>query len=116
MFIFDKKNELSVDPSLTIFKTVNSRYIVGPSPVIVCRFNYFLKLTLTVQGLMFMNSIIISRYIFIFWLKNPAAFQDEFWSLLVNIWVVLFSFISQIVFDVMLGIDSIHIHICTVGQ
>ena len=82
-------------------------------PVIVCRFNYFLKLTLTVQGLMFMNSIIISRYIFIFWLKNPAALKDDFWSLIVNIWVVLFSFISQIVFDVMLGLDSIHIHICT---
>ena len=79
----------------------------------VCRFNYFLKHTLTVQGLMFLNCIIISRYIFIFWLKNPAAFQDDFWNPFVNIWIILFSVVSQIVFEGMLGKDTLNQHICT---
>ena len=81
--------------------------------ITVCRFNYFFKLALTTQGMLFLDCIMITRYIFIFWLKNPGAFKDEFWSLYVNIWVVFFSWISQIIFDVMLGTDTYHIHICT---
>jgi len=89
------------------------RYIFGPMSVTACRLNYFIKHALTVQGMMFLNCIIISRYIFIFWLKNPAAFQDEFWSPFVNVWVILFSIFSQIVFEWMLGKDTLNHHICT---
>jgi hypothetical protein len=42
---------------------------------LTCRFNYFLKLALTTQVMLFLNCIMLTRYIFIFWLKNPAAFQ-----------------------------------------
>ena len=63
--------------------------------------------------MLFLDCIMLMRYISIFWLKNPAAFQDEFWSLFANLWVVTFSWISQFVFDVMLGQDNYHIHICT---
>jgi hypothetical protein len=79
----------------------------------VCRFNYFLKHVLTVQGMMYLNCIIVSRYIFIFWLKNPAAFQDEFWSPFLNIWIILFAIVSQIIFEVILGKETINHHICT---
>jgi hypothetical protein len=37
------------------------------------------------------------RYVYIFWLKNLASFNDDFWYLLINVWVVAFSFISQVV-------------------
>ncbi len=55
----------------------------------------------------------MTRYIFIFWLKNPAAFHNDFWSLFISMWVVAFSWVSQVVFDVMLGHDNYQIHICT---
>jgi hypothetical protein len=57
--------------------------------------------------------MMLTRYLFIFWLKNPAAFQDEFWSFFGNIWVTIISCIVQIVFEVMLSTDSYHIYICT---
>jgi hypothetical protein len=36
------------------------------------------------------------RYLFIFWLKNPAAFNDEFWGKFLNWSVVILSWISQV--------------------
>jgi hypothetical protein len=54
------------------------------------------------QGMLFLDCIMVTRYTFIFWLKNPAAFQDEFWSLFINLWVVGFSWIAQLVFEVII--------------
>jgi hypothetical protein len=33
----------------------------------------------------------LARYCFIFWLKNPLAVDDDFWSLFVSIWIVMAS-------------------------
>ena len=77
-----------------------------------CRFSYFLKLALTTQCMLFLDFIMLTRYAFIFWLKNPAAFRDDFWSLGINMWVTLFSWIVQIIFEVMIGTDSYHVYIC----
>ena len=62
--------------------------------------------------MIFLNSIILSKYIIIFWLKSPAAFQDTFWSLYINLWVVIASWITQFTSEVMLGEDSYHTNIC----
>ena len=37
------------------------------------------------------------RYAYIFWLKNPAAFHDDFWCFFINVWVNCFGIISQFV-------------------
>ena len=42
---------------------------------------------------MFLNAIAISKFIFIFCLKNPAAVDDDFWSVFISIWSIGFSFI-----------------------
>jgi hypothetical protein len=89
------------------------RYLFGSLPALACHFNYFLKLVLTTQAMIFLDCMMMTRYILIFWLKNPAAFRDEFWSLYINLCVVTFSWVSQIVFDVMLGHATYHIYICT---
>ncbi len=91
------------------------RYIFGPMNLLVCRFNYFLKLVLTTQAMLFLDGIIITRYALIFLVKNPAAIQDEFWSYYVNIWVYVFSWLTQFVSHLILGTDSNHIYLCT-GQ
>lgn len=46
--------------------------------------------------LLFLDAIIFSRYILIFWLKNPASVQDNFWSIFVAAEVVVFSSIFNI--------------------
>ncbi len=89
----------------TSYKQINSeiflhffipRYISGPIHVAVCRFNYILKQALTAQAMLFLNMIMLIRYIFIFQLKNPAGFRDDFWSYFLKLWVMLFSWISVI--------------------
>jgi hypothetical protein len=37
----------------------------------------------------FLDAIIIVRYLLIFWIKNPENFKDDFWSHFVNIWTVV---------------------------
>jgi hypothetical protein len=31
--------------------------------------------------LLMLDVVILARYAFIFWLKNPGAVQDDFWSM-----------------------------------
>ena len=89
------------------------RYMIGPMPFILCKGNFFLKLTFTLQGLLFLDGCILIRYISIFWLKNPAAFQDEFWSFFINIWVVAGSWLAHFVFELFLRCENMHVNICT---
>ena len=58
------------------------------------------------------DSIIIVRYIFIVWLKNPTVLQDDFWSLFINLWIFGFCIISQIVFILMPGRPPMDVSIC----
>jgi hypothetical protein len=76
----------------------NARHILGPMSQINCGIQMQLKLIVSVQLLLILDGIIFGRYFFIFWLKNPAAFNDDFWSLFLNIWIVMFSIISPISF------------------
>ena len=64
---------------------------------------------------MFLDAIMISRFMFIFVLRNPSAFQDDFWSLFGNIWILSFCCIGQIVSELMLGCENLSTNIC-VGQ
>jgi hypothetical protein len=36
---------------------------------------------------LYIDGTIVMRYVYIFWLKNPAAFNDEFWSRFIFIWI-----------------------------
>ena len=40
------------------------------------------------EFIMFIDALALTRYIYIFHLKNPLAFQDEFWHLFINIWMI----------------------------
>ena len=54
----------------------------------------------------------LARYVFIFHLKNPARFQDDFWHLFLNIWIVGFGLVSQFVFVYLPGQQPINFYIC----
>ena len=62
--------------------------------------------------MMFMDAIMISRFMFIFVLRNPSAFQDDFWSLFGNIWILSFCCLGQIVSELMLGCENLNTNIC----
>ena len=64
-------------------------YFYRPFPEKVCYLHLFLKNCIQFQIILFLDAIIIERYIMIFLLQNPINFQDDFWSIFVNIWVVI---------------------------
>ena len=39
-----------------------------------------MKNVTSVAILLFFDCIVVARYVYIFHLRNPAAFQDDFWN------------------------------------
>ena len=60
-----------------------------------------------------LSGINIIRYIFIFWLKNPVAFKDDFWNLFVNIWIMGFAVCAQVMVNMTPGREILYYYICT---
>ena len=68
-------------------------FIVGGLPRFVCFGQLILKTSYKTQFLLFFDSSILVQYLFIFWVKNPAAVNDDFWSHFVSMWIAGFSLI-----------------------
>ena len=71
------------------------RYFFGPQSPTFCFFQSFLKNAFKWQILLLLDASIVVRYILIFWVKNPGAFQDDFWNIFVNIWILGMSVITN---------------------
>ena len=63
-----------------------ARYIYGPLPTFLCQLDYLFKNILVMKLIIFFNFGVIVIYIFIFHSKNPTGYQEEFWSVFLNIW------------------------------
>ena len=72
-------------------------YIVGPFPESFCFYLLVLKNSLKAQILLFIDLSLFTQYLFIFWLKNPAAVNDDFWSRFSTIWISGFNYILYFV-------------------
>ena len=89
------------------------RYIFGRLPWVFCQLNFFAKLCITMQGVVLLDCIIITRYLLIFWIKNPGSFNDEFWSFFVNRLTLVFTFSFQLVLNLLPGKDFPDVWICS---
>ena len=89
-----------------------ARYLFGPMPKFFCMLQFIMKNATSLQILLFFDGIIFARYAYIFYLKNPAGFQDEFWNRFLNLWVFGFSFISQAAFVYLPGRQPLNYYIC----
>jgi hypothetical protein len=67
------------------------RYVVGPLPQMVCFLAVIARNTIQTQVVLFFNAILVTRYVFIFWIKNPGSVDDDFWCRFISIWIVCFS-------------------------
>ena len=99
--------------SLLLGVTDTFRYILGPFPPTICLFQHFLKKIVKDAILVFYNAITVSRYLLIFWIRNPTAVDDDFWSSVLNIWVVSACALSSFVFFFLPGADLLFTLICT---
>lgn len=103
-----------------------ARFLYGPLPHFVCYGQLVLKNSTINNALLYMDARILTRYIYIFRLKNPAAFKDDFWLLFSCLWIQSFTLLFEIVrqllneklassFYICLGIDSTNVKGSTRG-
>ena len=89
------------------------RYLTGPFPLWFCFWHYVLKNTIAMLQILYFDIIVAVRYLFIFHLKNPAMFEDQFWNFVINTLVVSFSFASQLIFAFLPGRQPVIYHFCS---
>ena len=75
---------------LVIHPTEMLLYFYKPLPDWYCTIIFIAQNSIILISLIYIDTVLIVKYIFIFWMKNPENFQDDFWSFFVNIWVVMF--------------------------
>jgi len=57
--------------------------------------------------------MLILKYVFVFWLKNPMAFEDEFWLLFAKRWIRVYSILAQIIADIFPGKRVFFVYVCS---
>jgi hypothetical protein len=88
------------------------RYLSGPMPQMFCLIQATLRSSFLTSLLLLYDAIIIVRYLYIFVLKNPAAFHDEFWHRFIIIWIKIFCLIFQGSWHILADRQPIGFYIC----
>ena len=63
------------------------RLVYGPLSTGFCFFSTIIRAACIMEMFLFYNCIAMTRCIYIFYLKNPAAFNDDFWYRFLSIWI-----------------------------
>ena len=71
------------------------RYAFGPLPTQFCFLQVVFKNAVLSQSLLYLDAITVARYLLIFWTKNPASVNDDFWSSYITIWIYISSFAAN---------------------
>ena len=64
------------------------------------------------QAIFFLEAIVVTRYAFVHWLRNPVALNDDFLRFFINFSTALLSFISQTVYVIMPGRNPLGYYVC----
>ncbi len=72
---------------LFILFTDALRFITGPMNAKYCFIKTIWRSSYVTTTMLHFDFIALTRYLFIFHLKNPFVFKDNFWIVFVNIWV-----------------------------
>ena len=65
------------------------RLLHGPLGLKLCVWTSILQRSVITRAQLIVNAISTIRYAFIFWSKNPGAFNDDFWHKFVSRWTIL---------------------------
>jgi hypothetical protein len=71
------------------------RYSFGPLPSVFCFIQAIVRSSVATDLILFFDAMAVTRFTYIFILKNPANFNDDFWWQMMNIWIKLFSITFQ---------------------
>ena len=90
-------------------------YSTGPLPPFFCYIHTVIKQYIACSVLMYIDAIIIFRFVYIFKLKNPAAFRDDFWCLFVSLWIHSTGLIFAATLNILAHFQNLPNILCT-GQ
>jgi hypothetical protein len=102
-----------IEVCFTIELTEVFRFTYGPFPKYFCFLKTIVRGAFTTQVLLYIDAVAIVRYILIFWLKNPSAFKDEFWSMFISIWIRVFCLLYTTVRYSVADRQLINYYICS---
>ena len=88
------------------------RFIVGPFSIHFCFWHLLLKVVTKTIILLFLDAILITKYLLIFWLKNPCAVNDDFWSVFLNFLIIGAGILSDFVRNFLPGKQTFSYYIC----
>ena len=63
------------------------RLITGPMNAKYCFIKTIWRSSYATSTFLCYDAIALTKYLFIFHLKNPAAFKEDFWAVFVNVWI-----------------------------
>jgi hypothetical protein len=69
------------------------RFIHGPLPGVICAAQNVLRFSFGCSIVLNADATLVANYAYIFWLKNPAGFHDDFWCNFISAWIYLMSFL-----------------------
>lgn len=79
------------------------RYLSGPIPMSICYFKSCFGIAAFQQILMLSTAIVVTKYLFTFYLKNPLAIEEGFWCRFITSWIFLVANLTQISFLILPG-------------
>ena len=91
---------------------ITIRYLVSCFPEFLCACDSILRNVIYMQIFFLLDAVLLCRYTFIFHLKNPTAFQEDFWKLFINLITITFSMISQVTLFLLPGKQPNMYYVC----
>jgi len=98
--------------NLIVQPLIFARYVFGPQEELFCQVEYLIKNVIILKLILFLDFIIIIRYIFVFKFKNPTAIQEDFWVLFLTIWSIGFAVICQTTVLIFPGKEPMMFYFC----
>jgi len=89
-----------------------ARFFLGPLNNFICSLDIVVMNTIGICEMIFMDCIVITKYVFVHFLKNPVALDDELFKFLIAMTSGMLSFISQVVFVTIPGRNPLRFSVC----
>ena len=87
-------------------------YIFGPLPALICYFEMFFRVCITIQQLFLSDVTMIAKYLFLFNIKNFTSTQHEFWPFYFSLVSFGIGLISTAAFMFLPGNNPNYFYIC----
>ena len=88
------------------------RLLHGPLGLKLCVWTSILQRSVITRAQLIVNAISTIRYAFIFWSKNPGAFNDDFWHKFVSLWTIMAGSLVQYVIASLPDAKLIGVDVC----